>query len=249
VEKSKAKQMLLNARALPQISILGIHTHIGSQITDKETFITTANEIVEMVSVLRSEGIQIYHINFGGGFGVQYQDFVTHQRLPIDNENVDTEFTTVQLIESAIPILKKTGCKILIQPGRSIIAHTGILITKVLYRKENEGKTFIIIDAGMNDLIRPSLYKSYHQIVPLSVKESRLQIVDIVGPLCESGDFFALDRKFPVVVSGEYIAVMCTGAYGYVLSSNYNGRPRSAEALIDGNEVKLIRNRENIQSL
>ncbi len=249
VEKNKAKQILLKAKCLPQISILGIHTHIGSQIIDKETFITAANEIVQMVAMLRSEGIPIQHINFGGGFGVQYQDFVTHEKLPIDNENIDAEFTTVQLIEAAVPILKKTDCKILIQPGRSIIAHTGTLITKVLYRKENEGKTFIIVDAGMNDLIRPSLYRSYHQIVPLKLTDSKHEIVDIVGPLCESGDYFALDRKLPCVESGDYLAILCAGAYGYVLSSNYNGRLRPAEVIVDANHSVLIRHRENFSRL
>lgn len=246
VDKSKAIDILHRAISLPQINVLGIHTHIGSQITDEETFKTTANEIVQMVTKLRSEGIPIHDINFGGGFGVQYQDFVTHPWLPVDNANVDAKFTTVKLIEAAIPILNKAGCKILIQPGRSIIAHTGILITNVLYRKENEGKTFIITDAGMNDLIRPSLYKSYHQIVPLSVTEKEHRVVDIVGPLCESGDFFALDRKFQFVENGDYLAVMCAGAYGYVLSSNYNGRPRPAEVLIDNDSSIQIRKREDI---
>lgn len=249
VEKSKAIDILHRAVSLPQINVLGIHTHIGSQITDEETFKTTAKEIVQMVTKLRSEGIPIHDINFGGGFGVQYQDFVTHPWLSVDNENVDSKITTVRLIEAAIPILNKTGCKILIQPGRSVIAHTGILITKVLYRKENEGKTFIITDAGMNDLIRPSLYKSYHQIVPLSVNESEHRVVDIVGPLCESGDFFALDRKFPFVETGDYLAVMCVGAYGYVLTSNYNGRPRPAEVLIDEDRAEQIRKREDIKLL
>jgi diaminopimelate decarboxylase len=249
IEKSRAEDILLRAMSLSNISVRGIHSHIGSQILDKETFILAAKEIVEMVLKLKSKNIPINYINFGGGFGVQYQDFLTHPSLPTDNENPSVEFTTVRLLEAALPILKKSACKILIQPGRSIIAHTGILVTKVLYRKENEGKTFIITDAGMNDLIRPSLYKSYHQIVPLSVKNAVHEVVDIVGPLCESGDFFALDRKMPVVESGDFLAVLCTGAYGYVLTSNYNGRPKPAEILIDGERTEIIRKREQIFSL
>ncbi len=139
-----------------------------------------------------------------------------------------------------LPVLREARCRILIQPGRSIVAHAGILITRVLYRKVSSGKTFVIVDAGMNDLIRPSLYQSYHQIVPLHVRDARHEIADVVGPLCETGDFFALDRLLPVVERGECLAVLCTGAYGYVLSSNYNGRPKPAEILVDGERTGLI---------
>ncbi|MFH2004340.1 MAG: diaminopimelate decarboxylase [Bacteroidota bacterium] len=248
IDKSKAKEILLNAAKLSHIEVLGIHTHIGSQITDKETFISAAKSVVSMVDELRSVGIPVHHVNFGGGFGVQYQDFISHPQLPVENAD-STEFTTVELIEAALPILKQTGCKILIQPGRSIIAHPGILITKVLYRKVTDEKIFIITDAGMNDLLRPSLYKSYHQIIPLNFESVQIEIVDVVGPLCETGDFFAIDRNLPFVKSDDYLAIMCAGAYGYVLSSNYNGRPRPAEMLVDGYETSLIRKREKIEML
>jgi len=146
-------------------------------------------------------------------------------------------------------VLKESKCRILIQPGRSIIAHAGILLTKVLYIKESGGKKFVIVDAGMNDLIRPSLYQSYHQIVPFQLTETNHARVDVVGPLCESGDFFAHDRTMPEVKRGDTLAILCTGAYGFVLSSNYNGRQRPAEIMVDGGECFLIRNRETINQL
>ena len=148
------------------------------------------------------------------------------------------------MLAAILPVLRGAGCTILIQPGRSIVAHAGILLTKVLYRKSTKEKTFIIVDAGMNDLIRPSLYQSYHQIVPLALKTGTNETVDVVGPLCESGDFFAHDRLLPRAERGETLAVLCAGAYGFVLSSNYNGRPRPAEVLVEGTTFTLVTPRE-----
>jgi diaminopimelate decarboxylase len=153
------------------------------------------------------------------------------------------------MVATVIPLLKETGCRIAIQPGRSIIAHAGVLLVKVLYRKETPEKVFIVVDGGMNDLIRPSRYNSHHQIVPLRLNGARAEVVDVVGPLCESGDFFALDRAVPRVQRGEYLALMCAGAYGYVLSSNYNSRPRPAEVLIEGATSTVIREREHLEEL
>jgi diaminopimelate decarboxylase len=240
VESSRAEEILRAAAALPGIELLGIHSHIGSQITKGETFAAAARAIVDLISRLRSGGIGLSQLNFGGGFGVQYRDYLLHPRLPAESENPEADLSTVKLLKSVLPILREAGCKILIQPGRSIVAHAGILLTKVLYRKESSGKTFVIVDAGMNDLIRPSLYQSYHQIVPLAVRDVEHERVDVVGPLCETGDFFALDRLLPRVERGDYLAVLCTGAYGYVLSSNYNGRPRPSELLVDGDRCELI---------
>jgi diaminopimelate decarboxylase len=146
-------------------------------------------------------------------------------------------------------MLRDLGCRLFVQPGRSIVAHAGALLTRVLYRKKAGDKTFIIVDAGMNDLIRPSLYQAHHQIVPLTLTGAPPEIVDVVGPLCESGDFFALNRCLPRVERGDYLALMCTGAYGYVLSSNYNGRPRAAEVLVDGAVASVVRKRESIEDL
>jgi diaminopimelate decarboxylase len=153
------------------------------------------------------------------------------------------------MLREMLPMFSEAGGTLVLQPGRSLLAHAGILLTKVLYRKESGGKTFIVVDAGMNDLIRPSLYRSYHQIVPVSLREAPAETVDIVGPLCESGDFFAQDRKLPRVGRGDLLAVLCTGAYGYVLASNYNARPRPPEILVDGRAHGSIRSRETLDNL
>lgn len=245
IDQTYSEEIFQKALQLKNIEVLGIHTHIGSQITDPETFIASAKAVVDLIKVLRNKNIPIEQLNFGGGFGVQYHDFVKHKLLPPDDEQIDSKLTTVKLLEAALPVLKESDTKIFIQPGRSIIAHTGVLLTKVLYRKKTSEKIFIIVDAGMNDLIRPSLYKSYHQISPISIKSSADEIVDIVGPLCESGDFFALDRRLPLVERDDYLSIFCTGAYGYVLSSNYNGRMKPAEVMVDGNMCLLIRNRQS----
>lgn len=250
VEYSEAKKILGWAAKLPHIELMGIHSHIGSQITNSGTFKIAAEEIIQFIREVRNAGIPIHHLNFGGGFGVQYHDYVKHSLLPKEEKSREEGLATVNLLEEFLPILQQAECKILIQPGRSIVAHAGVLLTKILYRKQNvQGKTFVIVDAGMNDLIRPSLYQSYHQIVPLRLQEQTSEIVDVVGPLCESGDFFAIDRPMNIVGRGEYLAVLCTGAYGYVLSSNYNGRPRPAEVVVDGDGYHVTTKRETIEQL
>jgi diaminopimelate decarboxylase len=249
VDCSSAILILQEAKTLSNIDVLGIHSHIGSQITKVETFINAAHTMVKFVGELHGKGIAAKHLDFGGGFGVQYHDYVTHPLLPVDDEHPEAGITTVNMLTAALPVLQEANCKILIQPGRSIVAHAGILLTKILYIKSTSAKTFVIVDAGMNDLIRPSLYQSYHQIVPLQLRESPHKKVDIVGPLCESGDFFALDRPLQDMRRGEFLAILCAGAYGYVLSSNYNGRPRPAEVLVDGSQMQIIREREKIDSL
>lgn len=249
ISQDELHKVLKEALNLPNINFLGIHTHIGSQIVDPLTFEKLADSILNLIKLLRDKNISVQQLNFGGGFGVQYHDFVKHPLLPVDTDHADSNLTTIKLIEKVLPKLKSANAKIYIQPGRSIVAHSGVLLTKVLYVKENKDKKFIITDAGMNDLIRPSLYKSYHQISPVIIKSDILETVDIVGPLCESGDFFALDRKLNRVEEGDYLCVFCTGAYGFVLASNYNGRPKPAEVLVDKNKVRLIRERENLSVL
>ncbi len=248
IEWGKAAEALRRARSMPNIEVRGIHSHIGSQITRVDTFVKAAEALVGLVRQLRNEGIDIKDLDFGGGFGVQYRGYVRHPGLP-GEEAEELDLSAATLVQAVLPILRESGCRLSIQPGRSIIAHAGVLLVKVLYRKETGRKVFIVVDGGMNDLIRPSLYNAYHQIVPLSVRESLVETVDVVGPLCESGDFFALDRRLMRVQRGEYLALMCTGAYGYVLSSNYNARPRPAEVLVDGTTTTLIRKRESIEEL
>jgi diaminopimelate decarboxylase len=248
IPRQQAAAVLRGASALPHIEVRGIHSHIGSQIIRGETFLRAAEALLSLVRELRSAGIAVHDVDFGGGFGVQYRGYINHRFLPAE-EPEEIDLSASSLIKAVLPMLRETECRISIQPGRSIIAHAGVLLVKVLYRKATEGKVFLVVDGGMNDLIRPSLYNSYHQIVPLVVEERSHETVDVVGPLCESGDFFALDRPLPRIQRGEYLALMCAGAYGYVLSSNYNARARPAEVLINGNRVEIIRNRETIEQL
>lgn len=248
IPRQQAAEVLRRACALHHIEVRGIHSHIGSQITRGETFLRAAEALVALVRELRAAGIPVHDVDFGGGFGVQYRGYVSHPSLPAE-EPEEMNLSASTLIKAVLPMLRETECRISIQPGRSVIAHAGVLLVKVLYRKEADGKVFLVVDGGMNDLIRPSLYHSYHQIVPLVVEGHPHEMVDVVGPLCESGDFFALDRLLPRVFRGEYLALLCTGAYGFALSSNYNARVRPAEVLIDGSSVQVIRNRETIEQL
>jgi diaminopimelate decarboxylase len=243
-----AAEILKWAQALPHIVVRGIHSHIGSQIVKLETFNATARMLVTLVQHLRSAGIPVHDLDFGGGFGVQYRGYVAHPQLPAE-EPEELNLSASTFVKAVIPLLQDIGCHISIQPGRSIVAHAGVLLTKVIYRKVSDEKIFIVVDGGMNDLIRPSLYQAHHQIVPLHIDGAKHETVDVVGPLCESGDFFALDRRLPCVKRGDYLAVMCAGAYGYVLSSNYNARPRPAEVLVDDSNTTVIRERETIEEL
>ena len=244
----QSAEVLRWARGLPHIEVRGIHSHIGSQITKAETFLRAAGAIISLLHELTGAGIPLTDIDFGGGFGVQYRGYITHPQIPVE-EPEELNLSAAGLIRTVAPLLRETNCRLSIQPGRSVIAHAGVLLVKVLYRKQTDDKLFVVVDGGMNDLIRPSLYNAYHQIVPLELFGREHESADIVGPLCESGDFFALDRRIPRVERGEYLALMCAGAYGYVLSSNYNARPRPAEVLIDGSTRTLIRRRETIEHI
>jgi len=244
----KAEEVLRWARDLPAIEVRGVHSHIGSQITKAETFLKAAGALIALVRDLTAAGMPMTDLDFGGGFGVQYRGYVTHPEIPVEQPE-ELNLSAAALIRTVLPLLRETNCRLSIQPGRSVIAHAGVLLVKVLYRKQTDDKLFIVIDGGMNDLIRPSLYDAYHQIVPAQLAGRPSERADVVGPLCESGDFLALDRMIPRVERGEYLAVMCTGAYGFVLSSNYNARPRPAEVLVDGSACTLIRKRETVEQL
>ncbi len=248
VASSLAIEVLSRAQQLPNIEVRGIHSHLGSQITNVESFVAAAHVLKTLVDELRANGIPVHDLDFGGGFGVQYHGFIAHPQLPFEKPEVKN-LSPSMFIHAVLPILRETGCNIAIQPGRSIIATAGVLVTKVLYRKESGEKTFVVVDGGMNDLIRPSLYHAHHQIVPIELTKAKFASVDIVGPCCESGDFFAQDRALPQVDRGDLLAVMCAGAYGFVLSSNYNARLRVAEVLVDGASWTRIRERESLEDL
>jgi len=223
------------ASQLPNLKILGIDCHIGSQLVEVEPFIEALKKLKQMVENLRKEGIEIQYLDLGGGLGITYED--EEPPHPI-------EYASTILDE-----IRGFGCTLILEPGRVIVGNAGILVSKVLYTKENEEKRFVIVDAGMNDLIRPSYYGAYHQILPVK-EEAREEIVaDVVGPICESSDFLAKGRKLPSLRSGELIAVMSVGAYGFCMSTNYNSRPRITEVLVRDDQMFVIRQRENYEDL
>ncbi len=222
-------------KTLKNLEIVGIHKHIGSQITKVSPFADALMKILLLVDELNRYGISVKYLDIGGGLGITYKDEVPP--LPQD------------LARHLLPLVKDRSLTLIVEPGRSIIGNAGILVTKVLYLKEGEEKKFVIVDAGMNDLIRPSFYGSYHHIQPIEKKRRRSIVADIVGPICESSDFLARERKIPQVRPGEYLAVMSAGAYGFSMSSNYNSRPRPAEVIVKGKEYGLIRKRENYRDL
>ena len=236
------------AAGLPALEVVGVHTHIGSQIVKVEPFIEAARFVAGLVGKLREAGIMVQHIDFGGGFGVQYVNVLSQEGLPHENPGA-TPPPPGDFVGAILPILKETGCSIWFEPGRSIVANAGVLLTNVLYTKENGTKKFIIVDAGMNDLLRPALYEAYHQIVPVKIATYEHEKVDIVGPICETGDFFARDRMFAKVKRNDHLAILTAGAYGYVNTSNYNARPRPAEILVNGGKVRIVRERQTLDQL
>ncbi|MBA5868132.1 MAG: diaminopimelate decarboxylase [Nitrospira sp. CR1.3] len=225
------------ASSLGHIEVVGVHAHIGSQLTEVTPFIEALKKVVSLVESLKGQGIMIRYLNIGGGLGITYSD----EKPPLPQE----------LAEAISPLVKDLNLTLVMEPGRVIVGNAGILVTRALYQKDGEAKRFIIVDAGMNDLIRPSLYSAYHEIRPVS--ESLLHrpkhAVDVVGPVCESGDFLAKDRTLPEVRPGDLLAVMSAGAYGFVMASNYNSRPRVPEVLVRDAEVHVIRTRETYDDL
>ncbi len=230
------------------ISMIGMHMHIGSQITSVEPYGHAADKGVELIGKLRGMGHPIRWYNMGGGFGIAYRG---------------GEAKTIEsFAEEIVPRLKPLGCRIALEPGRVVVGNAGILVSRVIYRKKSGDKRFLIQDAAMNDLIRPSLYEAFHRIWPVKLEEGGPDLPenyeaeipgtetwDIVGPVCESGDFFAKDRHLPEMHNDELLATFSAGAYGMVMASNYNTRPRAAEVLVDGTEVHLVRRRETFEDL
>lgn len=231
----KALECYELANNLKNISIVGVHKHIGSQITEITPFVDALKRILILIDSLIKQGISIKYLDIGGGLGITYKD----EKPPLPSH----------LAKNILPLLSRRNLTLVIEPGRSIVGNAGILVTKVLYLKKIENKEFVIVNAGMNDLIRPSIYGAYHNIQPVIENRRDEVTVDIVGPICESGDFLAKDRQISRVEKGEYLAVMSAGAYGYAMSSNYNSRPRPAEVLVKDNEYAVIRQRETYKDL
>ncbi|HTP80658.1 MAG TPA: diaminopimelate decarboxylase [Bacteroidota bacterium] len=249
IEASRAVEVYKLAKDHPGIDVAGVHVHIGSQVTKAEPFIETAKFVVGLVAQLRQEGIDISHVDFGGGFGVRYRNAIVHEALPKETMDDEKVASPDEILGAVKPILKETGCTLWVEPGRCIVADTGVLLTQVLYTKENGVKKFLIVDAGMNDLLRPSLYQAYHQIVPLVIDTYEHDTMDVVGPICETGDFLARDRQMPKLKPGAVAAVMTAGAYGFVNASNYNARLHPAEVLVNGDRVRIVRRRQTLEEL
>ncbi len=249
INASDALQAYTVGMSLPGLDVSGIHVHIGSQITKAEPFVATANFLADFVPKVRNAGIALRHIDFGGGFGVRYHDAVRHEGLPLDDVSRTPVASPADILRQVLPVLRPLGCSLWLEPGRSIVADAGLLATTVLYIKSNGVKDFVIVDAAMTDLIRPSLYNAHHQIIPCLITSYEHTMADVVGPVCETGDFLARDRQINHVHAGDRLAILTTGAYGFVTTSQYNARPRPAEVLVNGDKVRLIRARETFQDL
>jgi len=238
------------AAGLSHIKIVGIQTHIGSQIRESKPFVEALQKLVPLVKRLRERyGIEFFSI--GGGIGIVYEGSLESGREEWWSDQTTRQGMTIEEYINAVgPLLADIGIRVLLEPGRFLVGNAGILLCRVLYVKETPAKRFVIVDAGMNDLIRPALYDGYHEIIPIE-RNPKLDpiIADVVGPVCESGDFFALDRKIAGCQAGDLLAVMSAGAYGFSMASNYNSRPFPAEVLVNGDNYQLIRRRQNYADL
>lgn len=239
------------AKELPNIKLRGLQMHIGSQLTSIDPFIEAVEKVIPLVTELKAKhGIEFWSI--GGGIGIVYHDSLESGRPEwwTSRSEAERPLTIEKYGQELVPRIKDLGLKILLEPGRYIVGNAGVLVTRCLYEKKGSAKTFKIVDAGMNDLIRPALYEGHHDIAPLKQPESEERMkVDVVGPICESGDFFCQDRELPDFNPGDYIALMSAGAYGFVMASNYNSRPLPAEILVEGSDATLIRKRQNLDDL
>jgi diaminopimelate decarboxylase len=223
------------AASLPHINVVGIHQHIGSQIAQVEPFRESLLKTGEMVEKLRDEGLDIKYVNIGGGFAIPYHE----EEVPYPKDYA----------EAIGSILANTGCEVILEIGRMIVGNAGTLLTRVLYRKSSGDKNFVVVDAAMNDLIRPSLYGSFHDILPVKKLDREEETVDVVGPICESGDFMARERSLGRSEPGELLAIMSAGAYAFSMASNYNSRRRAAEVMVDDDRYGVVRVRETYEDL
>lgn len=235
IPQSRAVELYVKAAAMKNIDVIGIDAHIGSQLTDVTPYREAAERLAALVTDIRAHGVDIRVFDIGGGLGINYDE-----EFPPDPK---------KWAEMIVPVIKNTGCSLVLEPGRSIVGNAGVLLTRVLYVKETEMKTFVIVDAAMNDLTRPTLYGSHHEIVPVISRGGERRVVDVVGPVCESGDFLAKDREIELPCEGDLLAVMSAGAYGMTMSSNYNSRPRAAEVIVNGADMRCAGRRETYEDL
>ena len=235
IDMEKSLDEYRRAKKLEYIDVIGVDCHIGSQITELSPFLDALERLKKLIHLLREEDIDIQYLDLGGGLGITYDE----ESPPHPSEYA----------EAIIGKAKDINCTFIFEPGRVIIGNAGILVSEVLYTKGTDDKNFVIVDAGMNDLIRPSLYGSYHHIQPVIQKEREVFSADVVGPICETGDFLAKSRMVPEFERGDLLAVMSAGAYGFTMSSNYNSRPRVAEVLVKDGSYYVIRKRETYEDI
>lgn len=235
------------ARALPHLNVIGVDCHIGSQLTSTSPFVDALARVKELILQLRERGFAINYLDLGGGLGITYND----ENPPAPQEYAGSLMEMMGALATSRTgaAAPDTDLTLVLEPGRVIVGNAGILVTRVLYLKNNGEKNFIVVDGGMNDLIRPALYGSYQGIQPVKQTTGKTLVADVVGPVCESGDFFAKDREVTAFAPGDLMAVMSAGAYGFVMASNYNTRPRPAEVLVDGENFSVIRERESLEDL
>ncbi len=232
----EAKELYATAAQEAYLDVAGVSVHIGSQIGDVSSFSAALERVADLVRELRAQGHDIRYVDAGGGLGISYEG---------TQENFAEQISAYAA--SVLGPLRGLKVHLLLEPGRSIVGAAGVLLTRVIYRKTNNSKRFLIVDAAMNDLLRPALYRAHHEIAAVTRRDGDTETTDVVGPVCETGDFFARDRELPLVDEGELLAILDAGAYGAALGSNYNTRGRAAEVLVDGAKARLIRRRENIR--
>jgi diaminopimelate decarboxylase len=236
VDIADAREIYARSRRFANVRASGVSCHIGSQILDYSPILEAAGKVLALIEKLQEDGFGIDHVDLGGGLGIAYQA-------------ADQAPTIHDFIGALRDRIGRDHLTVMIEPGRSIVGAAGMLLTKVLYRKKSPAKEFVIVDAAMNDLIRPALYKAHHEILPLNEAPAGAMIADVVGPVCETGDFLARDRELPDVQPGAYLAIASAGAYGFAQASNYNSRPRAAEVLVDGSSWRIVRERETWEDL
>ncbi len=234
IDVDEALDVYMMASKMEGIEVVGIHCHIGSQITKLSPFVDAVDRVIELVDRLKDKGIGLKYMDIGGGIGIRYKD----EEPP----------TPEQLIDAVADRVKSRGLTLIMEPGRSVVGNAGLFVTRVLYVKKKQNKTFYVVDGAMNDLARPALYNAYHEIVPVKERGGSV-VADVVGPVCETGDFLAKGRELPEIERGDLLAVMSAGAYGFAMSSNYNSRPRVCEVLVKGDQFFVVRERERYEDL
>jgi diaminopimelate decarboxylase len=232
-----ARATYAQAQAMPNLDVIGIDCHIGSQITEVSPYLDAVDKLLELVEQIEADGMNIRHVDVGGGLGITYDD--------------ETPPDIGEFVKTVLDHIEKRGHgerEVYFEPGRSLVGNAGVLLTRVEFLKPGEEKNFAIVDAAMNDLARPAMYEAFHRIVPVVKRDAQAHKYDVVGPVCESGDWLGRDREL-AIEPGELLAICSAGAYGFVMSSNYNTRPRAAEIMVDGERARLVREREEVKQL